>query len=373
MHLIKLFILREISDHPLVGQICKQYSHIDIKIVETAKSVYQFVSDTADPVSTGKKVLFLTRNQGAFIRKCPGTRAYICCGYQIIHIGTFCSMDCSYCILQSYFHPPVMQLFVNTDDLFSDINNLITNRIPGMQRLGTGEYTDSLIWENVCPISEQLIQRFSEQDHAVLELKSKTTQIHKLLKLYHNRKTIMAWSLNTPEIIKTQEYRTTPLIERLQAAAMCESHGYPLAFHFDPIVCYPGCEDAYESVIDLIFKHVSSDNIAWISLGTFRFMPDLKPIIEQRFRHSTIVYGELFPGMDDKLRYFKPLRIGIYQRLIDRIQKHAPNVFVYYCMEDETVWHKTLGFVPDDSGGLPHMLDKCAEKICGIKALEIDR
>jgi spore photoproduct lyase len=370
MDFSKIFVLNEIAHLPLAQKIPERYPHIPIEQVDNSQKVFEFVLSAKDPIERGKKVLFLTRNQGAFIRQCPGTREYICCGYQIIHIGTFCTMDCSYCILQSYFHPPVLQLFVNTDDLFCDLNELIAKKSKGLQRLGTGEYTDSLIWENICDISQQLIQFFSTQNHSVLELKSKTTQIDALLSLNHNRKTIMAWSLNTPEIIQKQEYRTTPLNARLKAAAQCESYGFPLAFHFDPIILYNGCEQAYESVIDAIFSHVSANNIVWISLGTLRFMPDLKGIIQTRFKHSTIVYGEMFPGMDDKLRYFKPLRLKIYQRLINRIKKHAPDVFVYYCMEDDTIWQKTLGFIPNDHGGLPHLLDLQAEKICGIKAIK---
>ena len=354
----------------MVEMICDKYQQTPVEKVQSAQRVYQYISSADDPVARAKKVLFLTRNQGAFIRQCPGTREYICCGYQIIHVGTFCTMDCSYCILQSYFHPPVLQLFVNTDDLFCDLNRIVHNRIQGYQRLGTGEYTDSLIWEPVSDISSQLVHFFSSQNHSVLELKSKTTRIETLLPLNHNRKTIMAWSLNTPEIIQTQEYRTTTLNARLKAAATCESYGFPLAFHFDPIVLYNDCEPAYESVIDAIFEYVSAENIVWISLGSFRFMPDLKAIIQNRFQESTIIYGELIPGMDDKLRYFKPLRLGVYQRLMDRIKKHAPDVFVYYCMEDETIWDKTLGFVPDDRGGLPHLLDMQAAKICGITQLD---
>jgi spore photoproduct lyase len=371
MDLSKIFVLDEIAHMPIVQNISEQYAHIPMAQVSDSQEVYEYVSSARDPIAFGKKILFLTRNQGAFIRKCPGTREYICCGYQIIHIGTFCTMDCAYCILQSYFHPPVLQLFVNTDDLFDDLNKVIKNKNSGLQRLGTGEYTDSLIWEKVCHISQQLIRFFSNQTHSVLELKSKTTEINALLPLKHNRKTIMAWSVNTPEIIQRQEYRTTTLNARLKAAARCESFGFPLAFHFDPIILYDNCEHAYESVIDAIFSYVSANNIVWISLGTLRFMPDLKGIIQTRFQQSTIVYGEMFAGMDDKLRYFKPLRLKLYRRLVDRIKKYAPDVFVYYCMEDEAIWQKTMGYIPNDLvGGLPHLLDMQAEKICGINALK---
>jgi spore photoproduct lyase len=67
------------------------------------------------------------------------------------------------------------------------------------------------------------------------------------------------------------------------------------------------------------------------------------------------------------MRYFKPLRINLYRHIIACIRDHAPNVVIYLCMEDDEVWHKTLGFKPDDVGGLPRMLDMSAAKHCDLK------
>jgi spore photoproduct lyase len=106
--------------------------------------------------------------------------------------------------------------------------------------------------------------------------------------------------------------------------------------------------------------------VVWISLGTFRFMPDLKPIIQDRFPESKIVYGEFINGLDGKMRYFKPLRIALYRRIIRCIQEIAPAVTVYFCMEDDEVWQKTFGFIPSEKGGLENMLDQSAIAHCGL-------
>ena len=208
------------------------------EIVANPQEVYDGVSAGGDPVEKGKRVLLLTNNRGAFVKNCPGTRTYTCCGYQILHIGTFCHMDCTYCILQSYFHPPVLQYFVNHNDLFKELEGICADK--KIHRMGTGEFTDSLIWELWTDLSNRLVPFFAAQRSAVLELKTKTTAIDRLENLSHNRKTITAWSVNTSRIISEEERRTAPLTARLKAAAKCESWGYPLAFHFDPIVIYDG-------------------------------------------------------------------------------------------------------------------------------------
>ena len=91
-------------------------------------------------------------------------------------------------------------------------------------------------------LSQVLVPEFACQDHMVLELKTKTTAVDRLEKLDHRRRTVMAWSVNTEAVIRENERGTASLDARLRAAARCESWGYPLAFHFDPMVIYDGCE-----------------------------------------------------------------------------------------------------------------------------------
>jgi len=260
-----------------------------------------------------------------------------------------------------------MQFFVNHDDMFVELHKLFLDKTPNIQRLGTGEFTDSVIWESILDLSMILVPEFAKQNHTCLEIKTKSNNIEKLKGIKHNRKTITAWSLNTPMIIKLEERKTASLDARLKAAKMCQSWGYPLAFHFDPIVIYDGCEKDYEFVIKKLFNTIAAENVVWISLGTFRFPPALKPTIKKRFPNSKIIYGEFISGLDGKLRYFKPLRINIYKKIINYIKDYAPDVCLYFCMEDDDVWKKTLGFLPQQKESISKMLDHQVYKICDIK------
>ncbi len=364
MSISKLYVDTDVISHPYVNSFESKLG-LKATVIEDHTQVYQAVSSAPDPIQAAKEILFLTRNRGAFLKKCPGTRTYTCCGYMILHVGTFCTMDCAYCILQSYFHPPVLQFFINHTEMLQQLKHHFRQKT--VSRIGTGEFTDSLIWEYWTDFAALIVPEFARQAHCVLELKTKSIAVENLKPLAHNRKTILAWSVNTPEIIKTQERGTASLNARLATAAQMEGLGYPLAFHFDPMIIYEGCEAAYCDVVDLIFKHVSPENVAWISLGSFRFMPALKKIISRRFPDSTIPYGEFITGLDGKMRYFKPLRIALYKKVAARIKALAPEVLVYYCMEDDRVWSQTLGFTPEEKGGLPAMLDRAAIRVCGLQ------
>jgi spore photoproduct lyase len=359
----KLYIDQEVKDFPESVSIQSRLN-LPAEVVTHFQQVFDYVLSSKDPILKGKQTLYLTRNKGAFVKKCPGTRCYTCCDYKILHIGTFCHLDCTYCILQSYFHPPVLQYFVNHQNLRAELDGLFTGR--KITRIGTGEFTDSMIWELWTDLASLLVPIFSNQQYSALELKTKTTAIEGLKSLPHNRKTIAAWSLNTHQVIRHEEGSTASLNARLKAAAKCASWGYPLAFHFDPMIIYEGCETEYRQVIQQLFAIVNPADIVWISLGTLRFMPALKKIIQNRFPKSRIIYGEFVTGLDGKMRYFKPLRIDLYRRMVSWIREFAPDVCIYLCMEDNDVWQQSLGFIPGDLGGLPRMLDERAIQCCNL-------
>ncbi len=371
MKLTRLFIDQNLfgnasSDDSIAREIAEiaEKTGLTPEPVADASQVYDMINGAQDPIGLAKQLLFITANKGAVIRECPGTSHYTCCDYTILHTGTFCTMDCSYCILQAYFHPPVLQYFAGLSTLAEALKPIFSGN--KLLRIGTGEYTDSLIWEPITPMPAFLVDQFAGQNRAVLELKTKTVNVSSLLERDPAGKTILAWSVNTPEVIRSEERGTAALAARLETAKKCAAKGYRLAFHFDPLIVYDGCGPAYEKVIETIFSHVDPKDVVWISLGTFRFMPQLKSVIQKRFSDSVIPYGEFILGLDNKMRYFKPQRIRLYQRLAAKLRETAPGVFAYYCMEDQEVWEKTFGFFPGREGELGHLLNQAAVTKCGL-------
>ena len=46
---------------------------------------------------------------------------------------------------------------------------------------------------------------------------------------------------------------------------------------------------------------------------------------------------------DGKLRYIKPLRIEIYQRMVEWLRAYDDQLFIYLCMERADVWQEVFG------------------------------
>jgi spore photoproduct lyase len=310
-------------------------------------------------LSAGKRQLYLCHNRGVFFKPCPGTREYQCCDYQVLNTGTNCPIDCAYCILQAYLNTPWLTFYVNIDQLFKELGERLAANPHQFFRIGTGEFTDSLAIDRLTGLSRRLVQFISHQGNAVLELKTKSAVIDNLANVQHNGKTVIAWSLNSPFIMKGQEIRSATLAERIDAAKTCARWGYKLAFHFDPIIDHPQWEEGYRETIDALFNVVPAEAIAWISLGALRFLPSLKEIGIKRFPGSRIYFHEFVHGLDGKARYFRPRRVELYKCIYDCLQERAASsTCIYFCMESDEIWREVMGFIPEEKGGLPKMLDQ---------------
>lgn len=362
-HPEKLVIEEEIAGSPLVRNILAGLPGIPVQWVD------RFSEDRK--IETGK-ALEIVKFKGRFVKACPGTRFYNCCGYQILNFGNQCSLGCSYCILQAYFPNSNLRLFANIDEMMEELGEHLLNSPKAVHRIGTGEFTDSLLLDHLTRLSELLVPFFAKQANAVLELKTKTAQVDLLEKLDHGGRTIVAWSLNPSEVIDREEGAASSLRERLEAARRCQEWGYRLAFHFDPLLAYPKWREGYGEVVKRLFSAVDPDGVAWISLGTLRFMPSLKAAIRQNHPRTTILNEEFIPGLDGKLRYFRDLRVEMYTHLKNLLLEVGQDLCIYLCMESNDVWRETFGFDPIEKGGLPAILDKQALEIldCRLQILD---
>ena len=307
-------------------------------------------------IEQAKSTLLLAVQKAPFWRPCPGTKDYICCGYQVLQVELNCPLDCTYCVLQGYLNLPVVTIFVNVEDLLAELKARLAADPQKIWRLGTGEFGDSLALEDLTGLHASLIPFFASQPRAVLEIKSKWHQLQPLLSLGPNPQVIFAWSLNPPEIIASEEQGTAALEARLKAASQAAAAGFRLGFHFDPLIYFPGWEDAYLRTVERLGAAVPPDSVAWVSLGGLRFLPSMRQLFKERFPLSRIAAFEMVRAPDGKLRYFKDLRIEMYTRMREWLEASLPGACLYLCMESPRVWQAVFGWQPQGED-LARLLD----------------
>lgn len=320
----------------------------------------------------GKRTFSVLPKKGEAMDTCATfSNDYVCCNVKVLKSVSNCPYDCSYCFLQNYLNDAGSSVVGDTDALIAEVNEKIDKEPWRFFRIGTWELGDSLALESVSHQARDLVLAFSKLKNAVLELKTKSDCVESLLGLDHQKKTVVSWSLNTDTIISQQEHRTASLEARLKAIDAVAKAGYLLGFHFDPMILHSDWEKKYSTLITRLFRIVKPDQVAWISIGSLRFNPEMKKKMETHFPASAISAEEMILGPDGKMRYTKPIRLAMYKLLYSQLQqaigleqlsptgsitKQKP--LVYFCMERWDVWNKIFGEHPESVAHLDYLFAK---------------
>jgi DNA repair photolyase len=353
----QVWVDRSVADHPQTIRILNKLPDARIDIADDVRRMKR-----PGDLSSAKRQMILTAHQGSAFKPCQGIGDnHLCCNYHVIDLISGCPMDCSYCILQSYLaNNPITTVYVNIEEILGQVSTLLRENPRRNFRIGTGELSDSLALDQITDFASVLIPFFASKNNAVLELKTKTNMVDHLLDIRHGGRTVIGWSVNTPEVIASDEVSVANLDERLAAAAKVASAGYRVAFHFDPIIVNRGDRDeiaAYEGVIDRIFQTVEPSKIAWVSLGLLRYPSDLPAIARKRFPQTSIYNGELV-GAGNKVRYPRFIRQEVYKPLWEKLTSKLAPRKVYLCMETKSVWGRIDPSVEENS---------CIEKrLCNV-------
>ncbi|MDR2426789.1 MAG: hypothetical protein LBD46_06410 [Endomicrobium sp.] len=341
-HPKKVYYTKDAANSELFSRIKSFFPQSDFTEIESLKNFLSGKTFSAADYNKRIDNLFIVREKYNFFKKCPCTPKVFNCGYSIMNLGMGCPYECSYCFLQGYQNVPGIVMPCNILDYLSD-EKIISNTkgFFGCKRIGSGEFTDSLIFDHITNFSKKIIPFFKKKTDIYFEFKTKSVNINNMLECGGVSNIVAAWSVNSEQISAENEYKTTDLRQRLNAAKQCAQAGFTTAFHFDPVIAYEQWKNGYKDAIDMIFDIVPNESIKWISLGTLRMPATLKSIIENRFPKNSILDGELLLGKDYKLRYDEDIRIEVYNFMNRIIKSKKSAAVVYLCMEEIQIWKRS--------------------------------
>ncbi|MGQ4807228.1 hypothetical protein NKDENANG_00572 [Candidatus Entotheonellaceae bacterium PAL068K] len=358
----QLWIDRQVLNSPITANVVRQLPDVPTEIIDGARPLPPPATQ-ASLMTSAKKQLYLTAQQGRFVRHCPGASSrnvasQLCCGYMIVDVIYNCNYDCTYCYLQHYVNAPYLTVYANVEQLFDELTALLRGRAPHLVRIGSGEFSDSLSLDPLTGLSRLLVPFLQQFSNVLFEFKTKSDLVEQLLDLQPQERVMVSWSLNPEPVVQREEHKTASLAARLRAAQRCRDAGYRIGLHFDPLLHYPGWEADYEPFVAQVFKALAPADVTYISLGSLRFAPGLKQVVQERFPKSRLMVAELFPGADGKMRYFKPLRTEMYAKMRRWIERYTTHTPVYLCMESQAVWQQVFGRAPTCDAAMERLIQQ---------------
>lgn len=361
----EIIIHEKIANDPVTVGILKKCSNVPVEYVKNSKSsTIVSTSDILknaknksmlDTILAGKQVLFIapaTNNQVDQFEM-PDNRLMCPHFDRLKFAANGCYYQCDWCYLKLTYRAAFPFITVRAE--YPIIEKQIQKRLNQSTEpviFNSGELADSLSLEHLTGAAQHFIPWFANQPNGFLFMLTKSDNVNDILNLVHNNHTIIAWSMNQPDVSKAFEIGAPTFERRLNAAEKVQRAGYPLRIRLDPIVPYQDWDKDYAETIKQIFHKVSPERI---TLGTLRFEDGF-----YKMRNSIFTTDNFLPDMVQKMKpMFQPKafkgkkhpkrgkysftedeRTEIFNTVIKEIRKYS-DCKIALCKESDTVWNNT--------------------------------
>ncbi|MBT3981472.1 MAG: hypothetical protein HOE90_08970 [Bacteriovoracaceae bacterium] len=272
--------------------------------------------------------------------KCPvASEKTLCCNLQTLDTIANCGFGCTYCSIQTF----------NSDkDIFFETNLLEKLRAANLDpkkryHIGTGQSSDSLFLGNKGGILDDLMTFCRENPNIILEFKTKSNNVKFFLENEIPSNVICTWTLNPSEIIKSEEYFTASLEQRIRSARELADKGVLVGFHFHPMFYYSNFNEDYERICQILTESFLASEVALVSLGTLTFTKNVITHIRKSGVMSKVLQMPLVQA-DGKLSYSADIKVEMFSHLYQSLKPWHDHVFFYLCMENKSLWKPVFGY-----------------------------
>ena len=241
-----------------------------------------------------------------------------------------CIYDCEYCFLQGKHMSAHYLLFVNYEDFFVEIKKEINKNREEKSYFFSGYDCDSLAFDGITGFIESFFPIFQKNKNGILELRTKSTQIHKILKYKPIDNCIIAFSFTPENISKLIEHKTPSVKKRIVAMKKLANAGWKLGLRFDPII--PTCNFAkiYEDLFKNIAANINEKNLHSISFGMMRFPKKMFKKMNKENSNKRI-FSLQFENRKGIYSYNKEMEKKLENIIVNKLRKYMKNTPIYNC------------------------------------------
>ena len=242
-----------------------------------------------------------------------------------------CIYDCRYCFLQGMYQSAHYVVFVNYEDFFDAISNKVRAAGDTSVHFFSGYDCDSLALDPVTGFVEEFLPVFREHPGALLELRTKSTQIRSLLAQEPMPNCIIAYSFTPAEIAQAIEHKTPAVSKRLQALQRLQAHGWQIGLRFDPLIYQEGVKEQYETLFEQVFRRVDTELLHSVSLGSFRLPKSYYQKLSRLYPEEVLFASPLAETGDGMVSYRENIRDDLLSFCTDTLLSYIPEHKFFPC------------------------------------------
>ncbi len=262
-----IYVEEQAFSYEITDRILNKFSNSHIISIKHYKDVFNRGNQDF-MLQKSSQALILAVNNGELIY--PGARVCQSFGNEYFYYTPEimnCIYDCEYCYLQGMYPSSNLVIFVNIDDYFKKISEILKQH-PAYVCISYD--TDIPALEGITGIAEKWIDFTRKNNNLTIEIRTKSAYMLHVSDSSSNDRVIYAWTLSPEEIISAYEHKTPSLSSRLKAVRAAAEAGYRVRLCFDPLIYVKNYRMIYSAFFHDVFASVNSELIQDVSLGLFR-------------------------------------------------------------------------------------------------------
>lgn len=241
-----------------------------------------------------------------------------------------CLYDCRYCFLQGMYQSANYVLFVNYQDFIDEIKAIAKQHYPEEVYFFSGYDCDSLAFDPISEFLEHFLPVFATIPNAILELRTKSSNINALLQHSPLANVIVAYSLTPTEIAEQVEHKAPSIAKRLNSIKQLAELGWPIGLRFDPLIYASDYQTLYSTLITEVFNHVDGKAIHSVSTGPLRFPTAMYKKLIKLYPDDKLLAQPLYQRQN-YYSYRQATEEKIQQLIITELSQHIEPAIIFRC------------------------------------------
>ncbi|MFN3235273.1 MAG: spore photoproduct lyase family protein [Gammaproteobacteria bacterium] len=323
-----IYIEEEIQNHSRVTSILKRFeSNAEIILCKHYKEIFNPKSQNFR-IQKQNPAIILAKKAGRLALPTP--EGFGIGGQQNFYFSHMlnCLYDCRYCFLQGMYPSAHHVIFVNYEDFMGEIAAI--SKQHENSYFFSGYDCDSLAYEPVTGFLNAFIPFFKAEKNAILELRTKSSNIRELLKHEAIDNCVVAYSFTPQEISNRVEHGVPSIDKRLQAMRRLAERGWKLGLRFDPLIYSQQFETQYQLLIQEIFQNISPNNLHSISVGPLRFPEKMYQKISGLYPKD-VLFAQDFIKRNNQRSYSKECEEEMKAFVIKCLNQYVEKPKIFEC------------------------------------------
>ena len=249
-----------------------------------------------------------------------------------------CVYDCRYCFLQGMYRSAHYVVFVNYNDFFAAMDEKLALHEGQPVWFFSGYDCDSLAFEPVTGFAHHLLSYLETRPQAVVELRTKSTQIRTLLQRDALPNALVAFSLTPEPAAASLEHRTPSVAKRIRAMGQLAAGGWRLGLRFDPLLDDTDFELHYERLFREVFQEIDSATVHSVTIGAFRMPRSFFRNVVRLYPDEPLLAGA-FDHRANSVSYSPDRQREMFSFCLEQLRRYVQPEIIYTCAEEQRVVH----------------------------------